>query len=302
MNKKKRNIIKDNISNDVYVEENNEIIFKKLMYNPLLRIAGMMILLIFSLVNNNRIIKLAALTSNAIFNNENIFGHITYYTILGATMGICLLVSLTTIIIKPKLDLSNMKVLRRSFQLYSIYDFIVFVLSTFVCLFFIIIILVSPCSISGSSMENTYQDGDRVLLWNIGYSPKDGDVIVFDSAKYVNDSSFNNRFYIKRIVAKEKDIITYNPISLLEGNLFVNNTFVEKMQIYEYNIILKSLDLDYKLKFPVPKNKVLVMGDNRDNSRDSRSFGFIDESEIIGKVLFRFFPFSKVGNPEPDYR
>lgn len=302
MNRKKRSMINDNISHKIYIEENNEMIFKKLIYNPLLRVCGMMILLIFSLINNNRIIKLAALTSNAIFNNEYILGHVTYYTLLGSTIGICLLVSIVTVLIKPSLDLTNMKVLRRSFQIYSIYDFLVFILSTFVCLFFIIMILLSPCSISGSSMENTYQDGDRVLLWNIGYSPKDGDVIVFDSAKYVYDDSFDNRFYIKRIVAKEKDIITYVPISIFEGSLFVNNTYVEMVEREEYNIMLKSLNYDFKLKFEVPKNKVLVMGDNRDNSSDSRSFGFIDESEIIGKVLFRFFPFSKVGNPKPDYR
>ncbi|MDE7095688.1 MAG: S26 family signal peptidase, partial [Anaeroplasmataceae bacterium] len=67
--------------------------------------------------------------------------------------------------------------------------------------------------------------------------------------------------------------------------------------------ILSSLNLDYTLKFPIPRDKILVFGDNRapGGSHDSRAFGFIDESEVIGKVLFRFYPFGRIGNPDPDY-
>ena len=94
------------------------------------------------------------------------------------------------------------------------------------------------------------------------------------------------------------------PISLIEGNLFVNNTYVEKIRRTEYNVMLSSLEYSYTLKFSVPKDKILVLGDNREpgGSRDSRAFGFIDEEEVIGKVLFRFYPFTKIGNPSPEYR
>lgn len=304
MNRKQKKKLKSEMSHEIYIEENNEIIFKKLIYNPLLRTVGMLVLLIFSVVNHNRITKLAALTSNAIFSSEKVLGHITYYTILGVTIGICLIISLVSLILKFSADLADIKTLRKAYQIYSVYDFVVFVLSTFVCLFFIIMILVTPCNISGSSMENTYQDGDRVLLWNIGYSPEDGDVIVFDSAKYTDRSSAEARFYIKRIVAKEYDVITYVPQTLTTGSLFVNNNYIETVNRSQYNIILSSINLDYTLKFPVPRNKILVFGDNRTpgGSHDSRSFGFIDESEVIGKVLFRFFPFSKIGNPDPNQR
>ena len=122
--------------------------------------------------------------------------------------------------------------------------------------------------------------------------------------KYTDTYERESRFYIKRIAAKEKDIITYVPISLIEGNLFVNNTYVEKIRRTEYNVMLSSLEYSYTLKFSVPKDKILVLGDNREpgGSRDSRAFGFIDEEEVIGKVLFRFYPFTKIGNPSPEYR
>lgn len=296
--------LKSDMSHEIYIEENNALIFKKLIYNPLLRILGMLILLIFSVVNHNRITKLAAITSNAIFSSEVVLGHITYYTLLGITIGICLIISFAALIFKSSADLTDIKTLRSAYLIYTTYDFIVFILSTFVCLFFIIMILVTPCNIAGSSMENTFQDGDRVLLWNIGYEPKDGDVIVFDSAKYTLKEEKETRFFIKRIVAIENDILTYVPQSLTTGSLFINNTYIETITRGQYNIILASLGLDYTLKFPIPKNKILVFGDNRTlgGSQDSRSFGFIDKSEIIGKVLFRFYPVTKFGNPSPNHR
>ena len=305
MNRKQRKKMKSDMTHEIYVAENNEIIFKKLIYNPLLRILGMLILLIFSAVNHNRITKLAALTSNAIFSSEKILGHVTYYVILGTTVGICLIVSLASLIFKSRANLSNIVTLRKAYQIYTVYDFVVFVLSTFVCLFFIIMILITPCNISGSSMENTFQDGDRVLLWNIGYQPKDGDVIVFDSAKYTDQFSQEARFYIKRIVAKENDEIQYRQTTLRTGNLLVNDTYIETISISQYQQILDSIQVKLTYdKVKVPKDKILVLGDNRTpgGSHDSRYFGFIDESEVIGKVLFRFYPFTKIGNPNQNNR
>lgn len=300
MNRRQKKKLKSEMSHEIYIEENNTMIFKKLIFNPLLRVLGMLILLIFSAVNYTRITKLAALTSNAIFSSEKVLGHVTYFTILGITIGICLIVSLTSLIIKSQADLSNITTLRKAFQVYTIYDFVVFVLSTFVCLFFIIMILITPCNISGNSMQNTFQDGDRVLLWNIGYEPRDGDVIVFDSAKYTNNSTQETRFYIKRIVAKEKDRLEYTPVTVNSGSLYVNNQYIESISLKQYSDILASIQLELTLEpVIVPMNKILVFGDNRTpgGSHDSRSFGFIDESEVIGKVLFRFYPFTKIGNP-----
>lgn len=298
MNRRQKKKLKSDMTHEIYVAENNEMIFKKLIYNPLLRVLGMLILLIFSAFNFNRITKLAALTSNAIFSSEHVLGHITYFSILGGTIGICLFVSFFSIIFKAKADLSNIVTLRKAYQIYTVYDFVVFVLSTFVCLFFIIMILITPCNISGESMENTFHDGDRVLLWNIGYEPKDGDVIVFDSAKYTQNSSQETRFYIKRIVAKENDIIEYVPSKVNSGGLYVNNSYVESVTLGQYTMILNSIQMELTLgRVTVPKNKILVFGDNRGNSSDSRVLGFIDESEVIGKVLFRFYPFNKIGNP-----
>ena len=83
----------------------------------------------------------------------------------------------------------------------------------------------------------------------------------------------------------------------------VNNIYIEELSISEYNRIIKSINLDENtLEFIVPKDKVLVFGDNRSNSIDSRSFGFIDEECIIGKVFLRIAPLSDFGNPKPNIK
>lgn len=299
MNKKEKKELKRNIANEEYIEQNTELVFKKLIYNPLIRCFGLLILLVFSLITNDRIQRLAALTSNAIFSNEKVLGHVTYYTVLGITIGLCFLVFLGSLFVKSNLETPTIGILRKAYHFYSIYDMVIFILSTFVCLFFIIMILLTPCNISGSSMENTYHDGDRVILWSIGYEPDNGDVIVFDSAKYVVQNG-ESRFYIKRVIAKENDVLRFEPKTLTTGRLYVNNEFVEEITVSEYSTMLLSIDSVYSLIVTIPKDRVMVFGDNRLVSRDSRSIGLIDESEIIGKVLFRFYPFNKFGNPSPE--
>ena len=82
----------------------------------------------------------------------------------------------------------------------------------------------------------------------------------------------------------------------------MNNEFVEEISKFEYNNILYSINLEYTESFIVPNDKILVLGDNRINSTDSRVFGFIDEEAVIGKVLIRIYPIRNFGNPDKDVR
>ncbi len=297
MKKSKKLELKNSLENNEYVLENNEFLFRKLMFNPLLRIGGMLILLIFSLLNNERIIHLAKITSNSLVSNEWMFGPVTYYTVLGVTIGLCLLTSLAVVLAKPHLDMASISVLRTTYKIFSVYDLVVFILSTFVCLFFIVMILLTPCNISGNSMNNTFQDGDRVLIWNIGYQPVRNDVVVFDATDYSSASS--QTFFIKRIIAKENDRIDYQVKDAHSGWLYVNDLYVQEVFKWEYENLYPE-GLSFSNSFLMPKDKILVMGDNRSNSTDSRSFGLVDEKDIVGKVLFRFYPFQKIGNPSPE--
>ncbi len=165
---------------------------------------------------------------------------------------------------------------------------------TFKCLttiLFIMIFVSTPCTVIGASMEKTFYEGENVLCVNYFFSePNDGDVIVFESKE--------ESFYIKRVVAKSNDKIKYDNINFI---LYINDKELHdlndnKQDIFkdDYKRITASIGIDDStLEFVVPNNKYLVLGDNRNQSLDSRKFGFIDKKSIFGKVVLRFYPFNK---------
>jgi signal peptidase I len=150
--------------------------------------------------------------------------------------------------------------------------------------------IVTPCTISGGSMDPTLHHNEKVLVWNLFYEPKDNDIIVFDAGE---------AYYVKRVIAVEGDIIKYNE---KDDKFYVNDVYIESLNDTEYKNIYKSVaglvDNDNKFiiyEFTVPEEKVLVFGDNRGVSNDSRNFGFIDEYDILGTVAIRIYPFGKFG-------
>jgi signal peptidase I len=173
----------------------------------------------------------------------------------------------------------------------------IFILASVLTVLFCVMVVITPCNISGSSMNNTYQDKDKVLIWSLLYNVDNDDVIVFDSKNYVN--SYNeSKFYIKRAVGVEGDIVEYDPST---NYIYINKIYIETISMSDYKNITKNLKNDSAYSFTIPSDKVLVMGDNRINSTDSRVFGLIDEKDIIGKVFIRISPLSGLGNPDPDY-
>lgn len=143
------------------------------------------------------------------------------------------------------------------------------------------IFILEPHSVSGSSMDNTFKNGDYVLVDKISYkfiTPKKGDVIVFNPPKDVNNK---NRF-IKRIIATPGDNIYVNENGTYINNDLINEDFVTfKSNKASENILLKT-------------DEYFVMGDNRTVSYDSRYWGPINKDEIQGRVLIRLYPFNKI--------
>ena len=161
--------------------------------------------------------------------------------------------------------------------IYMKLDLVAFTIKVCVIIYFVLLLIVTPCSVQGKSMYPTYKSGNHVLCFNnFNQTPKKEEIIVFCADK--------NMFYIKRVKAVENDIVSYDPIT---EELFVNGEFVWNVTDIEYKNILMSIKItDYSTNsFTVPKNKVFVLGDNRDNSEDSRNLGFIDKSKIFGVVL-----------------
>lgn len=154
-----------------------------------------------------------------------------------------------------------------------------------------------------TSMLPNLQPGDRVIVEKVSYrlsDPAPGDIVVFarvgavaaDSSPWANlVDAFRGLVglpvggeldYIKRVVAVEGD-----EIEARDGTVFVNDEPLEEPY-------LAGPTADFP-ESTVPAGSVFLLGDNRGNSEDSRSFGVIPESRIVGKAVVRIWPPSGLG-------
>lgn len=140
--------------------------------------------------------------------------------------------------------------------------------------------------VSGSSMETTLSDGDNLLVDKITYrfsEPKRFDIIVFPF-QYDTDT-----YYIKRIIGMPGETVQID----YDGNIYINGSLLEES--YGREVIQNP----GRAAEPITlgKDEYFVMGDNRNNSSDSRnpSVGNIHRKDIIGRAWVRIWPFSKFG-------
>ena len=125
--------------------------------------------------------------------------------------------------------------------------------------------------ITNKSMQPTLDEGDEILLIKkkfIFNGIKNFDIIVFRRVE-------NN--LVKRVIGCEGD-----RIEIIDGELYLNNDLIK----YEYYIF----DEEDNASYTIGKNQYFVLGDNVSVSEDSRSFGLINESDIIGQVILIFSP------------
>ncbi|MBO4693356.1 MAG: signal peptidase I [Clostridia bacterium] len=150
-------------------------------------------------------------------------------------------------------------------------------------------------TIDGSSMNDTLFDGERVIISDLMYEPEYGDIVVI-SRNYTNDSGNVERYsmpIIKRVIATEGQTVD---IDFEKGKVYVDGKELNE------SYTKTPTNLSYDIEFPVTvkKNCIFVLGDNRNDSLDSRSSqigsgGMIDKRYILGKAYLRIFPFDRIG-------
>lgn len=140
--------------------------------------------------------------------------------------------------------------------------------------------------VDGTSMESTLESKDKVIVTNLFYTPKDGDIVVIShGAEYAKP-------IIKRVIATQGQTIK---LDYENDKIIVDGVVLEEPYISDSTFAGNYGD--YEIPEVVPEGKVFVMGDNRRVSLDSRrtEIGLIDVDNIIGKAQFVAFPFSDFG-------
>ena len=147
--------------------------------------------------------------------------------------------------------------------------------------------------VSGPSMNNTLVDGDWLLLLsNVFYrTPQNGDVIVA-----TKDTFDDGAPIIKRVIAQEGETVD---IDFLEGIVYVDGVALNE----PYALTPTTLEEGMEFPLTVDDGCIFVLGDNRNNSKDSRSLeiGLIDQREVLGKAIFLFLPGDNKGRVIRDF-
>lgn len=135
--------------------------------------------------------------------------------------------------------------------------------------------------VDGGSMENTLHDGESLIISDLFYTPKTGDIIVCEDYH----TPFRKPL-IKRVIATGGQTVMILPTGVYVDGFLLEEEYVHTEPGYRYTPVPE---------FTVPDGMIYVMGDHRDNSTDSRAFGCVSEESVLGRVLLRYYPFSRFG-------
>lgn len=138
--------------------------------------------------------------------------------------------------------------------------------------------IITPVRVDGSSMSKTLEEGDILLLTKLDQNYERFEIVVFN---------IGGEKLIKRIIGLPGETVEFK-----NNVLYINGEKLEENYGTGITADFNLSDLGYTI---IPDNTYFVVGDNRNNSLDSRYFGCIDQSQIIGTVHTTIFPFSKLG-------
>ena len=161
-------------------------------------------------------------------------------------------------------------------------DAVKFILVVF-CIVFLMVYVVSVTQVVGDSMSPTLENQEVLILNKAKYRFSDvkrGDIIAFTYE--------DTKYLIKRVIGMPGEYV-----SIKDNKVYINGYYY----VEDY---LKDVDTpDFELTdlgfAKIPDDMYFVLGDNRDNSLDSRKIGLVKKSDIIGEVAMRFWPITKIG-------
>ena len=192
----------------------------------------------------------------------------------------------------------------------SLFDFMEICMFTLAGVFLLMSFFFRYSIVDGGSMMNTLQHQERLLLSSFLYTPECGDIVVVqDKSTVLKDP------IVKRIIAVGGQTVKFTRTDVYVDGVKLDEPYVYTgdyvnpfgaSDTYRYSVYPSDALLDLVIdsedgvyyEILVPEGEIFVMGDHRNNSKDSRDIGTLHEDAIIGKAIYRFFPFDKSGKIE----
>jgi len=162
------------------------------------------------------------------------------------------------------------------------------IIITLLAVFLINTFIFRTVQVQGSSMQPTLAQHDRMIVWRLFYSPAFLDVIVLQHT--------DGDFHVKRILGTPGDRVDYVNGEMIVNGMIINEPYImleESRNGFIFEDLCQFDDCNV-----IPDDYFLVLGDNRNNSGDSRYYGLINSSQIIGRAALRFLPFDSFGTIE----
>lgn len=190
----------------------------------------------------------------------------------------------------------------------EIREWVFTILGAFVLVMLLNTKVFATTKVQQSSMMDTLTEGQHLFVEKLTYNfkePSRGDIIVFIEDKHVENYADEIKIFFTDVSEVFKPVDEKTNTRLVKRVIGIPG---DKVDIVDRKVIVNGVALDEpyikgetfkreEFEFPVvvPFGKYIVLGDNREVSKDSRSFGFIDRNQIEGRAVFRFWPLDKFG-------
>lgn len=159
------------------------------------------------------------------------------------------------------------------------------VLIAAIVLFLLVNYVVSPVKIKGRSMFPVLKDKERIIISKLGLNREN--IKRFDIIVFTNPREKGKRF-IKRVIG-----LPGETIKIKDGDIYINSIQIRQAFISEeMKNNFQAVNIG---TMKIPEDFYFLIGDNREISRDSRTYGVIHQKNILGKAIFRYWPFSRFG-------
>ena len=169
----------------------------------------------------------------------------------------------------------------------EIYEWIQCLVIALICCVLLFVFVARVIDVVGHSMVPTLQNGDKIVITRLAGDYEQGDIVVLRKETFREDP------IVKRIIAVEGQTID---IDFERGIVYVDGVALDEPYVNELTYDREDFE-SYERPVVVPEGCVFVMGDNRNNSTDSRraTIGCVDTRYILGKAVFRIFPLRSAG-------